>query len=161
LFLDIALFKKGPQDVPASRLLFGLALVADILVGMLLLGLESSAWEAVPKVLLEMAMLLAFTWVTLAGLKLEARFPQTGCAMLGTDALISGFAVPLLAWMMAAENGAPGYLLLMLLMLWHLGVIAQILRNALECPLAVAIVMAIVYIGGSYQIMVLLFPPEA
>lgn len=162
LFLDIALFKKGPQHVPASGMLLALTLATYLAVGLILLGLETSWIDALLQVGMEVVLLLGFTWATLAGVKLTARFLQTGSAMLGTDALISAFAIPVLAWMTGGnDSGIPGYLLLMLLMLWHLAVIAHILRHALSCALTVAIVMAIVYIGGSYQIMVMLFAPSA
>lgn len=161
LFLDIALFRKGPQHVPASGLLFGLALLAYVLVGLVLLGSEASWPEAVSQVAVEMALLLGYTWLSLAVLKLAARFLQTATAMLGTDALLSSFAIPLVVGMPVASGSGAGYFLLLLLMLWHLGIITHILRNALGCSLAVAIVLAIVYIGGTYQIMLLLFAPTA
>ncbi|QSA98597.1 hypothetical protein [Methylococcus sp. EFPC2] len=163
LFLDICLFKKGPQDVPASRFLFGLALLAFAVVGLVLTGIGSDPYGALLQVSVELALLLVFAWVTLAGMKLHRRFLQTGTAMLATDGLISALAIPVLLWMSASgsDASAPGYPVLLLLMFWHFAVVAHILRHALTCALPVAIVMAIVYIGGSYQIMVMLFAPPA
>ena len=52
LFLDICLFRRGPQDVPASPLLFGLAMLVYLIVGVVLLSLEGPLFQAVLQVFL-------------------------------------------------------------------------------------------------------------
>lgn len=159
VFLDICLFRRGPQDVPASPLLFGLAMLVYLIVGVVLLSLEGPLFQAVLQALVELFVMLGFVWVNLRFLHLQPRFLKTGTAMLATDALISSLAVPLLAWMAWSEQGGEPYLLLLILMLWHLAVVAHILRHALSRPLSVGIGLAIVYIVATYQVMMLLFPP--
>lgn len=160
LFFDICLFKKGPQDLPASRLLLGLTMLAYLLVGVVLLGLESNWGDAVIQALVEVGMLLGFLFVTLKVAGLMHRFMQTTIAMLGTDALISSCAVPLLTWMLTSPQAKGVYLFLLMLMLWHMAVVAHILRHALSRSLAVGLGLAIVYIVASYQVMLLLFAPS-
>ncbi len=157
LFLDICLFRKGPQDTPASTMLLKWTLGAYFLVGFVLLGLETRWVEAVLQILLEGVMLLGFVWVSLKAAGKMNRFVQTTIAMLGTDALISSFAVPLIAVAMAYPQTAIITLLLLMLMLWHLGVVAHILRHALSQTLAIGLGLAIVYVVFTYQIMILLF----
>jgi len=157
LFFDICLFKKGPQDLPASGLLLALTTAAYLLVGLILLGLETNWTDALVQVLAEAAMLVGFLFVTLKVAGLMPRFLKTTAAMLGTDALISCFAIPLLTWMMNAQGTQGVYLFLLLLMLWHLAVVAHILRHALSRPLAVGAGLAIVYVIATYQVMLLLF----
>ena len=159
LFIDICLFKRGPQDVPASHILMGLAVVVYLIVGISLLGLEGLRAEAMLQALVELAILLGFVWANLKFMGLPNRFLQTSIAMLGSDALISSLAIPLVGWMALSEGAKGAYLLLLLLMLWHLGVVAHILRHALSRPVSVGIGLAIVYVVASYQLMLLLFPP--
>ncbi|MBS1214980.1 MAG: uncharacterized protein H6R26_3597 [Proteobacteria bacterium] len=159
LFVDICLFRRGPQDVPASQVLFGLAGLAYFIVGIALLGLEGLWSDAILQVLVESLILLGFVWTNLKFIGFQARFLQTATAMLACDALISSFAIPLLSWMAISADAKGAYLLLLILMLWHLAVVAHILRNALSRPLGVGIGLAIVYVVASYQVMLLLFPP--
>jgi hypothetical protein len=160
LFLDICLLKKGPQDMPLSSLLWGLTFGGYVLVGITVLGLQSPLFDAVEQTFLEAGILLGFCWVTLQVAGLASRFTQTSLALLGSDAVISSFAIPLLLWLTGSEEKQPGaYLLLLLLMLWHLVVVAHILRHALSKPAAVGLGLAIVYLVASYQIMFLLFAP--
>jgi hypothetical protein len=161
LFFDICLFKKGPQDLPASGLLLGLATLAYLLVGIVLLGLEATWADAAIQALVEGAMLLGFLFITLKVTGLMSRFLQTASAMLGCDALISSLAVPLLTWMLTSPEAKGVYLFLLLLMLWHLAVVAHILRHALSRHLGIGLGLAIVYVVASYQVMLLLFAPSA
>ncbi len=157
LFLDICLFRKGPQDTPASTMLLNWTLGAYFVVGFALLGLETQWVEAVIQVLLEGAMLLGFVWISLKAAGKMNRFLQTTIAMLGTDALISSLAIPLVAIAVANPHAVIITLLLLMLMLWHVGVVAHILRHALSQTLAIGLGLAIVYVVFTYQIMVLLF----
>ena len=160
LFVDICLFKKGPQDVPVSPLLLILSLLAYLLVGVFLLGLETSWSEGVLQALVEAVMLFGFLWITLKTAGLMSRLLQTATAMLATDALISSLAVPLLTWMVTSPEAKGVYLFLLLLMLWHMAVVAHILRHALSRTWAIGVGLAIVYVVASYQVMLLLFAPK-
>jgi len=157
LFLDLCLFKKGPQDMPASMMLLKLALLAYFLVGMALTVLETDWLEGVLQVLLEGAMLFGFVWISLIAAEKTHRWLQTSIAMLGTDALISSFAIPLKIVLLADPQAGLIYLLLLLLMLWHIGVVAHILRHALSQTLAVGLGLSIVYVFFSLQVLILLF----
>jgi hypothetical protein len=169
LFLDICLLRRGPQDLPASGLLLGLALLANLVVSVVLLGLETDWTDAVIQALVGGAMLLGFLFITLKAAGLTPRFLQTSIAMLGSDALISSFAVPLLAMMVLAspdEKSADFFLLILkivflMLMLWYVAVMAHILRHALSRPLGIAVALALVYVLASVQIMSMLFAPPA
>lgn len=159
LFVDVCLFKKGPQDVPASRLLFGLALVAYWVVGTLLLSLRNDWLEAVAQAVTESLLLLGFCWCLLFVTKRLPRLLQTTITLLATDALISLPAALLLSWWTALPD-APGLQLgLLALSLWQLAVIAQVLRLAVSRPLVLGGALAIGYVGIAYTIMVALFGP--
>jgi len=157
LFVDICLFKRGPQDVPASRLLFGLALVAYWIVGIALLSLQSDWLEAVGQAVTESLLLLAFCWVLLWVTNRLSRLLQTATALLATDALISLPGALLLSWWLSRPD-APGLQFgLVALTVWHLAVISQVLRLAVSRPLAFGVVLALTYVGVTYTLMTMLF----
>lgn len=159
LFLDICLFKKGPQDAPASAMLLKLALAAYFAVGVVLTALENPLPESVLQVLLEGAMMLAFVWASLLAAGKTGRWLQTAIAMLGTDALLSGFAIPLEVLALAAQQAGVFRLLLLLLMLWNIGVVAHILRHALSQPLAIGLSLSLIFVVFTLQVLILLFGP--
>jgi hypothetical protein len=159
LFFDICLFRKGPQHVPASQMLLGVVGAAYLTVGLVLLGLETNWVDAILQVIAEAAMMLGFLWITLSVSGLMPRFLQTTIAMLGSDAMISSLAVPLIALIPNSHETTAVYLGLLFLMLWHLAVVAHIFRHALSRALGVGIALAIVYVVASYQVMLLLFAP--
>ncbi len=139
VFMEICLFRKGPQDVPASTLLLRLALAAYFLVGLVLTSLENQWLEGILQIVVEGAMLLGFTWISVMMAGKRGRLMQTVSAMLGTDALLSSFAIPMQAVLLADPQYNIIYVILLLLMLWHIAVVAHILRHALSQTLAVGL----------------------
>ena len=164
LFLDICLFRKGPQDVPAYTVLFWFALLAFFLVGLIEAFFTGQWLEAMYKSLLEGTILLAFVWISLMVSGKPNRLLQTAIAALGTDAFISSFGIVLAVVSIFASNPInPAIQLLFLaLLLWHMAVVAHILRHALSQSLVIGVMLSIVYVAFTFQMIVLLFgPPTA
>jgi len=157
LFLDICFFRKGPQDTPASNVLLGLAVLAYMIVGFVLLGLEGNWAGAIIEAVAEGLMLFGFLYMVLYLGKKISRLQQTATALYACDTLISAAAVPLLAWLLVTPDAKPVYILLTLLMLWHLAVVGHILRHALAIPFFFGVGLAFGYVVVSYQVMMVLF----
>jgi hypothetical protein len=159
LFLDIALFNKGPQDVPVSTLLLGLAMSANLAVGIGLASLETDLPEALGQSLVGVSMLAGFLWAALLLVRKQSRLVQTATAAFGCDALIGALAVPLLAW---SRLGGGSYVvvgvLILLLLFWQVCVIGHILRHALSAPFATGFGLAFTYAVASVKMMAVLFP---
>lgn len=88
-FLDIALWRKGPQDLPASNLLATLALLAYLSTGfvrMRLFDLDQST--ALLFVCVDALMLGGWLWLVLAFFGRRQRFVQTITALLGVGLLV-------------------------------------------------------------------------
>ena len=88
-FLEIALWRKGPQDLPASRTLAYAALTAYVaieFVGVRLFDLNLRA--AVIFIGVDVLMLSAWLYVVLAFFSRRQRFVQTITATLGVGVLI-------------------------------------------------------------------------
>lgn len=158
LFIEICLFRKGPQDVPASWLLFWPALMTYLLVGVVLLGLEAGWGLGAIEALVEATLLLGFLWLLLWFFHKSERWLPVASSMLATDVVISVPAIPLLAWAMVSPEWHGVYLLLLALTVWHVAVVGHILRHALSQSWTVGLLWSIGYVVGSYQVMVRLFP---
>ncbi len=107
-----------------------------------------------------------FWWQDLSGIMLYlagklGRFYQALSAVLGTDALISFFALPGMATMETGQGGLLVFLVMLGLIGWHWAVTGHIIRNALEKSLSFSLGLAFLYLLGSYQVMALLFPEVA
>lgn len=96
LFLDILLFKKGPQDVPGSPLLLGLAAGTDLLAGFALAALETAWLDALLQAITGLGLLTLFLAAALALTGKWSRWLKTASALLGCDALLTSAALPLL-----------------------------------------------------------------
>lgn len=150
LFVDICLFKRGPQDVPASGLLFALALAAYWVVGILVLSLQHGWLMAVVQVVAGSGLLLGFCWVLLFVANRLPRLLQTATTLLGTDALISLPGGVLMSWGVSRPD-LPGVELgLLALALWYLAVVAQVLRLAASTSMILGVALAVSYFGLSY-----------
>lgn len=158
LFLDICLYRKGPQDLPASGFLFRLVLAVYLALGTLLLAPDTGWLQAALQTATEMAMGLAVVAALLYTINRPTRFLSVATAWLGTDALISALCVPPLQLLAGAGAGQLLGVLWMALIGWHVAIVAHIVRHALSQPLPIGFVVAILYTVVSFQLMRFLFP---
>jgi hypothetical protein len=89
-FLDIALWRKGPQDLPASQFLAILALavyVAASFIQVQLLDLRLRTVVVI--VVVDAIMMILWPWAVLAFFRRSERFTQTLTAMLGVGVLLA------------------------------------------------------------------------
>jgi hypothetical protein len=152
LVFDICLFKKGPQDLPYSAWLLRLLLVVYVCIRVLMLSIHFDWLNVLLQVFVDLLLVTGFVWIILYLARKLGRFYQVLSAVLGTDAMISFFALPGMASMETRQGGLLG---------WHWAVIGHIIRNALEQSLSFSLGLAFLYLLGSYQVMALLFPEVA
>jgi len=89
IFLDIVLWRRGPQDLPASGLLVVITLAAYVLVGAVQLALlDEAAATWLVFLVADPALLTASVWLLLRLYGHTERFQQTASAVLGTGALL-------------------------------------------------------------------------
>ena len=157
LFFDICLFKKGPQDIPASNVLLRLLIPIYASVSFLMLILNSGGLNAAMQVLVEVMLILGATWIILFIARKPARYQQTASALMATDALISFFALPAMATLVGQGSGL-AFLAIIILMIWHWAISGHIFSHALGKPFTFGLGVAFLYILVSYQVMALLFP---
>ncbi len=157
-FLDICLFRRGPQDLPPSTFFLGSVLLANAAVGLIILSMEASLLAAVPQFLISITLLAGFSWIVLAFGGKTIRFRQTLTALLGADTLISLLALPFLIWISLSQRFGPVYYILIASMMWSVAVVGHIIRHALSSSYLYGLGLAILYFLASFQATAFLFP---
>jgi hypothetical protein len=148
-FFDIALWRKGPQDLPASRLLALLVLIVYIgieFVGVRLFNLSLRA--AVVFICVDVLMLTTWLWVVLAFFGRRQRFMQTMTATLGVGILILLLDIAMRSIQLAfgvGDDAAGNWLFARFLIIAL--VMGRIFMHALDRGLitGIALTVAIVY----------------
>ncbi|MDP1666400.1 MAG: hypothetical protein Q8L79_14915 [Methylobacter sp.] len=161
LLFDICLFKKGPQNLPPSVWLLRLLVVVDVIVSFLMISIHTNWLNSLLQAIVGALLVVGFSWLMLYVGRKSERLYQTSSALLGTDALISFFALPGMASMMIGRGTLLVFTITIVLMIWHWAVTGHIFRNALGQTWTFSLGLAFLYILGSYQVMALLFPEVA
>ena len=156
-FLGIALRRQSPADLPASPFLLALAAGAVALVEVMGALLPPPPNGQIPlRVVLEVGLPLAFTWVLLALTRRRARFLQTATALLGVGALAASILYPLdsLIRVMGADRIAtlPIGVLWTAVFIGYLLACAHIWRSALDSGLLLGGIITVGYLALSMTI---------
>lgn len=159
LIFNICLLKKGPQDIPHSSLILRLSILAYALVSFLLLQISTDSFQALLQIAVEIMITVGFVALMLGIARKTYRFVQTASSLLGTDALMSAFAMPIIGTLSVDSNNILAFFAILALMIWHWIINAHIIRHALDKPFSFALGIAFIYIYSAMQIIGLLFPP--
>ena len=150
LIIDIALLRRGPQDVPASLAFTLGALAAYAGSGMLVQLQIAPEMAPLPPVLFEVGLTVVLTGLVLWYRGVLARLPQTLSALAGTGTLITLCGLPVIRLLQAGDPGSAlamsGVVLWLGLVCWSLLVSAHILRLALDVSLNIGLVLAMVFL---------------
>ncbi|MGR8930913.1 MAG: hypothetical protein ACU836_09750 [Gammaproteobacteria bacterium] len=157
LFFQIAIFQKGPQDIPATSFVIKLLLPVYVLINFFVLLLNGAQSTALLQILADFILIVVYCWPLLYFAGKTNRFPQTLAAMIGTDIIVSFFALPVIA-ALTVHTSALAYFSMLILMVWHWLISGHIFRHALDRPLFFALGLALLYIMLSSQVMAALFP---
>jgi hypothetical protein len=161
LLFEICLFKKKPQDLPYSVFLLGLMAGIYIAVRVLMLSMHFDSLGVLMQIAVDLVLVFGCVWLMLYLARKLGRFCQVLSAVLGTDALISFFAIPGVATMELGHGGLAVFLLVLSLIVWHWAITGHIISNALEKSLSFSLGLAFLYLFGTYQVMAFLFPEVA
>jgi hypothetical protein len=167
VFVDIALWRKGPQHLPASGLLlvltalayFAMSLALGSAQQMLAADIKDRPVDPVfARTVLEMLIVLGWMWLLLALFKRSDRFWQSATALMGTGIVISPVVIvaQLALWRIGPSNPVawPVWLTLLAAGVWYLLVVAHIVRSTLEIRLFPAIALTMLYAVSEYFILV-------
>ena len=150
-FLDIVLWRRGPQDLPDSSLLVWLTIVAYVATGALQLAIFGGGTGALWFLYMvgDPLLLVAWVWLMLALYRRTARLRQTLAAVFGTGALL-GLLLYLPVQLLIASSGLQeaqtlvGLVALGLVVVFAL-VTGRIIKLATESSLVTGIASALCY----------------
>lgn len=164
-FLDICLLRRGPQDIPASAALLGFTLVLYSF-GSLIIARSSLDWApAMQAAVAETLLMCGLSYILLQVTGLAARWIQTATAIAGTNFVLVIIALPLLVWLVYARannlDASVPALLFLLLVVWHIVILAHIFRHALSRGYGTGVLVALGYYWLVLVIIDQLVPIEA
>lgn len=133
LFRDIVLWRKGPQDLPVSSLLLGVAAAAYVAVSALQLAvMGESGFSWVFFLLIDPLLLTGCVWLMLKLYGHPERFQQTASAVLGTGAYLSAVLYLPLQVVMTLLHLAPASAYSRFVALLMLGTFAMVTGRILQ-----------------------------
>lgn len=150
IFIDIVLWRRGPQDLPAAKLLVLLTLAAYVAVTVVqLLTLEEPAATWAFFVVVDPLLLMAWVWLVLRLFGRADRYAQTVSAVLGTGALL-GLAIYLPLQLIVtglgqAPTSSMAQVLGLLLVVVFALVTGRIIKLATDTNLFTGIAVALTY----------------
>lgn len=161
-FIDIALHRRSPQDLPASQPLFRLALIAYGIVLFATLAIVPTTRSQLMLIVVGPAVDLAALFLLLKLVGKPGRFLQTAIAMFGVAVLLNALALPVLYWDEALgaapeQMTAPRFVLLIMLF-WSLDILGYILSKSADWPYIVGLSIVVVYELTSLAVLEAIFP---
>lgn len=148
LYTDIALFRRGPEDVPVSAVLLVLTIAVYVLLSLALSAVVPVAdGNRIVLIALDSFFAIAWYWVVMRLAGRPERFLQTAAAIFGYQTILApaviGSTWLFLQYMTDSTWQLPVSLLLLSLSIWTLVVVTRILRSATGWPVfpCVAIVV--------------------
>lgn len=150
VFADIAFFRRGPEDLPASSFLFMSSLLAYA-VGSVLTSMvhTEEATLIFLQVLVDISLMLFWFASLLIICHRRTRVQQTMTALFGTGALLYFVAFLMMSWFQSQIDGSTGAqppnFPLIAIWMWSVVVAGHIVHRALEIPLIAGTSISFVY----------------
>jgi len=150
-FLDLCLFRAGPQDLPTSIWLRNATLVGYFLVSAALSISVAPELSSLLAALLDTLLLALLVVGSLGLVSKRERINQTLTAIYGSGILFNLAIAPLAIIYLSMDKQAGPLLAtgITALGLWNLAVLGNILRHALNLPLLAGMAIAITYLALS------------
>lgn len=165
LILEICLLRKGPQHLPGSPVLAALSLAAYVAAGLVAQSTMTPDAEIMAPVLLDAGLGVALVMLALNARGHFERLTETITAMMGTGALFSLAAIPLLYLIgrQPEEQAAPAPVVLLWLglVVWSFVVTAHILRHSLSVSFSVGLLWATLFLAASVAVFGLVFGAQS
>ena len=176
VFADIALHRRGPDELPASQFLFVSVLVSYLIVGLLSLLFSEPAERLlsinifglnlylgyIGLIILETSLDIFFVWGTLKIFNHSKRFFQTATALFGVLALLGVIRIPVLVWIEAVREvgnePTTGVFVYLALFLWTIDVAGFILAKATQNKYFVGVLISTGYVMVSFSLRDYMFP---
>ena len=162
LFAQIALLRRGPQDLPASPLLLTLTLTAYLAVSFLLSAVlpPMEGWRG--PLVVDALFTLAWYAVLLRAVGRPERILQTATAVFGLQAVLAPLSIPSdwLARRFAADATwqVPVTCAALALLAWLVAANGRIVKAALEWSGSASVALVILQMLTGWLLLLALFP---
>jgi len=139
LYVDIALYRRGPEDLPASQTVLWVTVASYFSVSFIVsVLLPPGPGEWADHLAVDVLFQVSWYWLLLRVLRRPERFLQTTSAVFGYQAIVAPLWIASV-WLLARFHGdasavLPLSLLWLGIFVWLLSVNVRILRAALEWP---------------------------
>ncbi|HKZ74179.1 MAG TPA: hypothetical protein VJ011_08945 [Steroidobacteraceae bacterium] len=166
LYAQIALLRRGPQDVPGSALVLVATVagyfVVNFAVSLVLPPIEG-AWAG--RLAVDVVFMLVWYAALLRLAGKPERFVQTASAVFGFQAVLAPLLV-VTGWLMRRHDQDPAWqfplaMLAVLLVVWLIAANSHVLKAALEWPLLACIGLVLLQIVAAWLLTWVFFPPPA
>jgi len=163
LFSQIALLRRGPQDLPASLLLLALTVAGYLVVNFLCASVLPPDGRWRQWLLVDTLFMLLWYVALLRLLGRPERILQTTTAVFGFQAVLSPLLVAS-GWLLRrfGDDSAwqvPITFAGLLLFIWLIAANSHVVRAALEWSAAPSVALVILQTLASWLVQVALFPP--
>ena len=159
------LLKTAPQDLPYSIRLMGRSIFLYFISGIVVVAGIVEPPLAMGRMLLNIGIILFFSYVVLSSLNLRARFVQTVTALVGTGLVFNLLAWPVLSFGGVEQESAAVMQILsifvLMLISWEILVTAHIFRNALGTKMTQAVILSMALFFVSLTLAQLVFPESS
>lgn len=163
LFMQIALLRRGPQDLPASALLLWISVAAyfgiNFLVSCLMPPMEG--WPAALAVDVVFTLVWYFVLLRVAGR--SERILQTTTAVFGFQAVLSPLLVISDGLLTRSVKDPtwqlPVFLIWLILFTWLIAANTHVVKAALEWSNTACVILVILQIFAGWTVTAALFPP--
>jgi hypothetical protein len=164
LYVQIALLRRGPQDLPASWLLLALTMCAYAAVNVLVSGLLPPGTGFPPQLAIDVLFTLAWYAALLQLTGRRERFLQTATAVFGFQSVL---APPLIVseWLMKRFGQDTTWQLPitvagLALVIWLIAANGHVVKAALDWSSATSVALVILQIVASQLLLLAFFPPN-
>jgi hypothetical protein len=156
LFGRLWLLRANPQDLPASRVLTRILIGLYFISSILSVIIQIRLLPAIGASVVDLILLLTLVYGLLLVAKVPERVYQTLTAILSTSILLA-IGSTLVTLFGAAEIRSS---LLLLLLAWYMVVFGHVLRQAVDMPVLLGALIALLYLMASAGLTSYLFFPS-
>lgn len=160
-FLEIALGRRGPQDIPASHGLFVLCFAIYCAATFVLTRLAEPLDVAFRAAVVDAVILPAFALGVLWLRSVLSRWLQTLTALAGVGVLFTALAMApfaVIGAMPATPLAAVASVLVLVLFAWNVLALGHILRHALSVSFPAGVLVAMAYVAVNTAVVGYLVP---
>lgn len=163
LFAQIAISRKGPQDLPASYVLLALTVIGYWLIRYVFSVVMPPAEHWRLHLLIEVIFTLVWYAALLRAVGKPERFMQTATAVFGCSLLLTPpWIVAVHFWQALPKTHllfAPMAVLALALAIWTIRAESYVLKHALELPILACIILTILQTFTGVLLMTVISPP--